>query len=1014
MKHETHSRSRRPSLLGGGSEHESIHSLRSKGSKGSKQQSQSRAPPPQQQKHQNHHQHHHRHSTDPHGKRWDGVTKYQRNDDYITAARHFYDTPSQNSAVIETVYRRPKIYADLHEYDDDDDNNDNNHDEGNRDNTRKKDAAASHFKIDRVPTAIGYHSMDSADEIYQAKSNLSRYEYREPEPEPEPEPQPVEPEEMSDINSLLDGSRASSSKRHGSVKSKRKNKEQEKHEEEEEVEEEATVDEDARYGPYREPPPAPADGDGTITNKSNNRMFLQSVNSIDSDSCPPIWKSFDDGEQNDAHDHNWRVAEAKRIRELNSVSIPASMLEEFRTNGTMRSGTDDDHKSTSTGKSKKSLLSKKSSVSKKSMASTSKKSMVSVSKKSMASVSKKSMTSKKSEKPIDSKEAVEVVQEEPRSIPSTTTPTKGRMSRVGERLRRLVGGGGTKTKEGQHLAKDNEAPKNVSKATNPTSSETKNKKSLGKSKSATFGAKKKGPTATTNNNKASDRKVTRTFGSRSGSPFVSKSSAKQQPAAVKKSQQQPNATKSKPPPSDPPLAEPHSSSRSKQGGKSGQSAGSSTKKETEPSSKPTVGGSVRGTKEKSKSGASTNQNQKTVSGSTTTQSSSTSNKKIIVLDNHEGIRSEFDSAQRNETTSFSIRGADEQEMPPPTQQQAISEQPRASLTEDYEDEETTSKIPENGSSTNQTNLAGKNGVPPSNKKNLQPIQGFSDWIMSGFDGLANMGYDQPVLAFLDWSGEERKIAQLAVAENDILEASSTRGSISMDDDGGSNTIRPPQVATTAALGEQATKNATTINAAPTTRRMQQQPPQSLPKTDGRNLERSAFQSTSGGSSRIDLIATIPMGSTKSPQEQEHIPSRSTTPVSTEVTRLTLDEPERDIDDNNDGAPLAHPTSTVGGKRNRDHAMNVEDEYEALEMQSQDDGRAVSISSIEFPTPSFLLSTENQENDDGSYSILGLEKHSKKGSLSDRHHSTTASVTPAPNTTILGKFRKMGTISNNKR
>ena len=67
---------------------------------------------------------------------------------YRKEASGFYN----DSAIVETVFRKPKEFADLHEYDD-------------------------VPEIDRVPTAVGFHSLDSAESFNEERSRHSRYEY---------------------------------------------------------------------------------------------------------------------------------------------------------------------------------------------------------------------------------------------------------------------------------------------------------------------------------------------------------------------------------------------------------------------------------------------------------------------------------------------------------------------------------------------------------------------------------------------------------------------------------------------------------------------------------------------------------------------------------------------------------------------------------------------------------------------------------------------------------------------
>jgi hypothetical protein len=72
-------------------------------------------------------------------------------EDYVRTADHFYqDDDFQPTSIVETVYRKPRQFADLHEFD-------------------------GIPVIDRVPTAVGYRSQDSADLLVEEKSRCSRY-----------------------------------------------------------------------------------------------------------------------------------------------------------------------------------------------------------------------------------------------------------------------------------------------------------------------------------------------------------------------------------------------------------------------------------------------------------------------------------------------------------------------------------------------------------------------------------------------------------------------------------------------------------------------------------------------------------------------------------------------------------------------------------------------------------------------------------------------------------------------
>jgi hypothetical protein len=197
--------------------------------------------------------HHH------HQERWNGGKREDFPDDgrgYDRAARGFYtnDPPSANSAVIETVFRKPKLLADLNEYDD------------------------GVPTIDRVPTAIGYHSMDSAEEYNEEKSRASRYSF--------------------DVR--------------------------DEHDVSEEGEEEIPP-------PIQQmPSPDPDDGDKYSQYLNEAPEFQDSTMrsrwSEDSDSCPPMWRSFSSEQEELGPD--WALEQAKRRAALNAVTPPKEQRSE--------------------------------------------------------------------------------------------------------------------------------------------------------------------------------------------------------------------------------------------------------------------------------------------------------------------------------------------------------------------------------------------------------------------------------------------------------------------------------------------------------------------------------------------------------------------------------------------------------------------------------------------------------------------------------------------------------------
>ena len=81
--------------------------------------------------------------------RWNGDAEFSKgNEAYFKSARQFYDTPSLSSAVVETVYRKP--------------------------NAKQTVTSPTSGNIVSLPTAIGYHSMDSMDEYETAVCFLHR------------------------------------------------------------------------------------------------------------------------------------------------------------------------------------------------------------------------------------------------------------------------------------------------------------------------------------------------------------------------------------------------------------------------------------------------------------------------------------------------------------------------------------------------------------------------------------------------------------------------------------------------------------------------------------------------------------------------------------------------------------------------------------------------------------------------------------------------------------------------
>jgi hypothetical protein len=185
-------------------------------------------------------------------------------DEYVRRANRFHagkEPSSVSSAVVETVYRKPRAYADVHEYDE-----------------RSQ-------SIDRVPTAVGFHSFDSMDEL---KMRASRYE--------------VEIESLDnkmDLDWLVDQIPDRCNASHDDEQTEGQETDTER--EPPEPEEEETVSDIGRYA--------------TMTND-------QSVVSEDSDSCPAVWVT-ESQEDIRLHEKDYKEAleDAKRVKELNRVNI---------------------------------------------------------------------------------------------------------------------------------------------------------------------------------------------------------------------------------------------------------------------------------------------------------------------------------------------------------------------------------------------------------------------------------------------------------------------------------------------------------------------------------------------------------------------------------------------------------------------------------------------------------------------------------------------------------------------
>jgi hypothetical protein len=178
----------------------------------------------------------------------------QHDQQYRKAATGFYQgnnnvDDDDGGAIIETVFRKPKEFADLHEYDD-------------------------IPLIDRVPTAVGFHSLDSADPLNEERSRVSRYELDQEDEDDDED----EDEDYEDVD--------------------------ERHDVEE----------------RRRPRSPQYDSDDDIDDKYSKRAPAdsRSVWSESTDSCPPMWRSYSDGDDG----KDWATYEAKRRRDLSEAKIP--------------------------------------------------------------------------------------------------------------------------------------------------------------------------------------------------------------------------------------------------------------------------------------------------------------------------------------------------------------------------------------------------------------------------------------------------------------------------------------------------------------------------------------------------------------------------------------------------------------------------------------------------------------------------------------------------------------------
>jgi hypothetical protein len=193
-------------------------------------------------------------AADAGGGLWEGDAEdcNSNKEEYARHASRFYgrDPPSASSAVVQTVYRKPREFADVHEYDEDP-------------------------AIDRVPTAVGFHSMDSLQDVQEARSRHSRYEAEDERVEKQPERVATEGSERELPEMDADEPRSVDS----------------------------TDFDQGRY-----------------CAEENNNIIDEALYSTDSDSCPAMWRSCsEENEMFKERDYATAVEQAKRLKALNEV-----------------------------------------------------------------------------------------------------------------------------------------------------------------------------------------------------------------------------------------------------------------------------------------------------------------------------------------------------------------------------------------------------------------------------------------------------------------------------------------------------------------------------------------------------------------------------------------------------------------------------------------------------------------------------------------------------------------------
>jgi hypothetical protein len=209
--------------------------------------------------------------------------------------------------------------------------------------------------------------------------------------------------------------------------------------------------------------------------------------------------------------------------------------------------------------------------------------------------------------------------------------------------------------------------------------------------------------------------------------------------------------------------------------------------------------------------------------------------------------------------------------------------------------------------------------------------GLTDWIINGFDNLANIGFNQPMFGFLDWSGEEKMIEK--------IEAATTAKGVTTEKSSGKKLPSKASM-TKRVLSKEEIKARLMEGHA---RRQKEN------QANERNRERRGTRDPDG-------VPTSPRRTSRNSTS----PRRTARPVtpsgseSVEVRTLTLDEGD-------DKQTLSQSRS------NKSLADSTQQQKEGL--------------TIQFPTPGFAKSSKQtsgrdgngKDEDDTSKSLLGLEK-----------------------------------------